>query len=133
MTTDSSEISVYNGELTKKGLAEQTARVIRMFPKFPKPMLDELKEAFIDNNFTDERVKHAVNHVRDSYEGWDKLPNIANFVQYDKKVKIYTHGEVTQNNLWGSVEAVDVGTDKPKWALKEDVEKYGLKKWVVKK
>lgn len=91
---DSNKVSQYNGNLTKENLAIQTARILKIFPKFPVNMLDELKEAFIDNKFTDERVKDAIDYVRDHYEGWDKLPNIANFVRYDKTINLYTYNEV---------------------------------------
>jgi len=131
-TTDTNEISVYKGELTKFALVEQTKRVLNMFPKFPQPMLDELKNAFADNGFTDERMKDAVNHVRDTYEGWDKLPNIANFVQYDKKIKILTYNELlTVYNMKDYV-AIDAGFSKPRWVLKDEQEKYKLKTWAFR-
>ena len=92
-------------------------------------MVKLLRDRFKANGFCDKRMEDAVNYVIDNYTGFDKLPTIADFIRYDKKVKIYTHGEVTENNLWGTVEAIDVGLDKPRWAKKEDVEKYGIKKW----
>jgi hypothetical protein len=99
-----------------------------MFPKIPLPMLDELKNAFADNNFTDERIKDAVDYVRDTYEGWDKLPNIANFIQYDKKIKIYSWKESIEIGQQYLI-AVDLGFNNPKWVLKEDQKKYKLKLW----
>lgn len=91
---DSNSISIYGGELTKNELAKQSAKVIKAFPKFPKSMLDILKDRFIENGFNDERMIAAVNHVVDSYQGWDKLPNIANFVSFDYRIKKYTYLEL---------------------------------------
>jgi hypothetical protein len=154
MTGALNEISIYQGELTKFALVEQTKRVLNMFPKFPQPMLEELKNAFADNGFTDERMKDAVNHVRDTYEGWDKLPNIANFIQYDKKIKIYDENDILkmypdnyiQSTFQGKsivmvkgsnpaklyyekIDLSDRGIDTPRWVKKEDFAKNKLKLW----
>lgn len=59
-------------------------------------MFESLKEAFADNAFSDKRMIASVKNVRDTYEGWDKLPNIANFIQFDKKIKFYTYTEFLQ-------------------------------------
>ena len=87
-------ISIYKGKLTEQEVTKQLAKVMMIFPKFPETMLIELKESFADNNFNDERMIAAVKHVRDTYQGWDKLPNIANFVSFDYRVKIYTYSEL---------------------------------------
>lgn len=88
---DSNSISVYKGELTKDEIGRQTARIIKSFPKIPMSIVDILKDRFIENNFNDERMIAAVNNVIDNYEGWDKIPNIANFIQFDRKVKIHSY------------------------------------------
>ena len=93
MTTDSNSLSIYSGELTKGNLAKQTAKLLQAFPKMPPETIDILKDRFIENGFNDERMIAAVGNVIDNYEGWDKLPNIANFIQFDKKVKLYTYTE----------------------------------------
>lgn len=129
-TIDSNnEISIYSGQLTKKALAEQSRRILDIFPKFPVAMLNELKNAFAENGFTDERMRDAVNYVRDTYEGWDKLPNIANFIQFDQKVRLYTHQEVCEKNLWGAVKMIKCN-DKNYWVRELDYEK--IKHWVTK-
>ena len=91
-------------------------------------MLEELKNAFAENGFDDDRMRDAINHVRDTYEGWDKLPNIANFIQFDKRVKVFNYKqsiEIGQQYL----DVVDTGIGKPMWAYKGDVLKYKLKLW----
>jgi len=97
-------------------------------------MIEELKNAFADNGFTDERMKDAVNHVRDTYEGWDKLPNIANFILFDKKVKVYEYRELTKLVHERLVDmhdyvAINTGLSKPRFVLKEYQEKYNLQLW----
>ena len=59
----------------------------------PLETFDILKDRFKANGFSDERLKASIDNVIDNYEGWDKLPNIANFIQFDKKVKLYTYTE----------------------------------------
>jgi hypothetical protein len=71
----------------------------------------------------------SVNHVIDNYTGYDKLPAIADFIKFDRKVKIYTHAEVTVNNLWDSVVTINVGLPKPRWIKTEDYNRFNFKKW----
>lgn len=89
------------------------------FPKMDKAFHNILKERFKANNFNDERMLDSIAHVIDTYEGWDKMPNVANFIQYDKKAKIYTYTEVCENNLWQDVVSVDLGINEPRWVKKE--------------
>jgi hypothetical protein len=70
------------------------AKILKAFPKFNKSQLEILRERFKELSFTDQRIMDAVNHVIDTYEGWDKLPNIANFVQYDKYKHLLTYNDV---------------------------------------
>ena len=137
---DSNEISIYKGELTKLALGEAAIKIMRIFPKFPKSMMEEIKEAFVDNKFTDERMFDAIKYVRDTYEGWDKLPNIANFTSFDRKVKVYTYYELLElykdvspeirKESLNSYALIDVGLEKPKYAKKEEIEKFKLKKFI---
>ncbi|UZJ42197.1 hypothetical protein OO006_04275 [Prosthecochloris sp. SCSIO W1101] len=91
----------------------------------------------VANGFSGQRAEDAVNHVIDSYEGWDKLPNVANFISFDRRVDVLTYKELNFLHdegrvAWDDYEAVDVGLDKPRWARKEDVRLCGLERWVVK-
>ena len=85
----SNSLSVYSGSLTTKGIATGAAMVLKAFPKFDKNQLSVLKARFKANKFTDQRIIDAVNNVIDTYEGWDKLPNIANFIQFDRHCITY--------------------------------------------
>ena len=128
---DTSEISVYTDKLTKAEAVIQEARIKKAFPKMFEGQVSLLMEMFPENNFTDNRMRDAVNHVICTYEGWDKLPNIANFIQYDKKIKIYTYKEICEIGFEG-MQAIDIGQDSPRWTLIENVEKLKLKKWEKK-
>lgn len=107
--------------MTKEVFAKETAKILQAFPKMPDPTFNLLKERFKENKFTDERLRDAVNHVIDTYEGWDKIPNIANFIQFDKKVKLYTYEESIQiGHKYLACVRVD---GKVRWVEKE-FEKY---------
>lgn len=87
-----------------------------------------LKDRFAENKFSDKRMIAAVNNVIDNYEGWDKIPNIANFISYDKKIKYFTWNEANEIGHKYLV-CVDLGFPKPRWVRTEDFETYKLKKW----
>lgn len=87
-----------------------------------------LKDRFKDNKFTDERLKDAINQVIDTYEGWDKIPNIANFIQYDKKIKIFTYKESIEYGQ-KSLIAVDLQINEPRWIRIEEQIKYKIPLW----
>ncbi|MDH7604728.1 MAG: hypothetical protein QHH13_07510 [Melioribacter sp.] len=84
----------YENKISEKVLVEQIARLLVAFPKLEPQMLELLKERFKANNFCDQRIIDAVNYVIDNYTGYDKLPSIADFIRYDKKVKTYTYSEL---------------------------------------
>lgn len=111
--------------------AQLSLRVLTAFPTMKKGQVQLLIEMMIEEGFTVQRAKDAVNHVIKTYQGWDKNPNIANFIGFDRRIKTYTHAEVADNDLWDSMTAIDVGGEKPRWARKEDVQRYGLKRWEV--
>ena len=94
----------------------------------PNYTVELIKDRAKANGFTDQRYMDAVLHVIDNYEGWDKNPNVANFIQFDKKVKAYTYKqslEIGQKYLV----AVDLGYTEPRWVSREDFEQHNLKKW----
>lgn len=127
-------ISVYSGVRTKQGLADATKNLVNAFPGWTVEQTAILKDRFAENGFTDQRMIDAVNHVIDTYEGYGRIPNIANFIQYDQRVKILTYAEITKLQYDGSIswddyQPIDVGLDKPRWAKIEDVLKYQIKMW----
>lgn len=126
-TQTSNEISIYKGQLTKQGYTKAVAMLEAAFPKMDKAFHNILKERFKANNFSDERMLDSIGHVIDTYEGWDKIPNVANFINFDVKATLYTYEQVCEQNLWDYVTAVDIGIGKPKW-VKTEFSKY-FSKW----
>jgi hypothetical protein len=61
------------------------------FPSLPKEFFIVLRERLGANNFTDQRLIDAVNHVVDKciYP----TPTIAEFISYDRRTKLYTYNE----------------------------------------
>ena len=89
------ELSIYNDSLTPECLSSQIAKVFKAFPNIDdKDYFNILKDRFIKNNFTDNRVKDAVNHVIDTCV-YPK-PAIAEFLQYDKSIKLLTYSQYAQ-------------------------------------
>jgi len=138
---DSNSISIYEGKLSKIETAKQTIRIALAFPKMPEQTIEILRDRFIENNFNDERMIASVNHVIDNYEGWDKVPNIANFIQYDKTIRFYTGRELkekykdsyyagaTYDPIAKEYCAVDINVGELRWIKKEHQKKYKIKLW----
>ena len=134
-TPDGCFLSIYSGERTKKGVADVTAKIVKAFPGWSEDQTEILKDRFAENGFTDQRMMDAVNHVIDTYEGYGKIPNIANFVQYDKRYQVYTYSQICTAHdkselVMSDYEPIDLGHDKPRFAKSDDVSKYNLKKWM---
>lgn len=136
VTDEGKEISLYHGYRTQEGLYRATAKIKKAFPAWSVDQAEMLADRFADNGFTDDRMMAAVNHVIDSYDGYGKLPNIANFIQFDKRCKIYSHGEIGGFNQpdWTDVDMVRIeGVSACKsakgqifWAKKSDIARYGM-------
>lgn len=86
-------VSVYMDRRSKQGLLDAIRLVKGAFPGWSEEQGSILMDRFAENGFTDQRMMDAVNHVIDTYEGWDKLPNIANFIQYDRQARLFRHSE----------------------------------------
>lgn len=136
------EISVYQGgELTERAMVEETSKILVAFPKMEPQMINLLRERFKANGFNDERLRDAVNYVIDNYRGYDKLPSIADFISYDKKVRIYTRSELLEKHkdayyygakydpIANEYELINYN-GKPRYVRKEDFIKHKLKKWL---
>lgn len=109
-------------------------RLVAAFPKMTETTATLIIERMADNGFSRNRAIDAVHHVIDTYDGWDKVPNIANFIQFDRRIKLLTYAEITSGTnqgalSWDDYQPVDVGLDKPRWARIEDVRKHQIKQW----
>jgi len=128
-------MSVYAGDRTKKGLADAIAKIETAFPGWSAEQSKVLKDRFADNGFSDQRMIDAVNHVIDTCTY--PIPSVAEFIRFDKRVKVLTYSEITKAQYdgtlsWDDYTAIDVGLDKPRWAKSEDVVRYRLTKWESK-
>jgi len=124
------ELSIYNDSLTPECLSSQIAKVFKAFPNIDdKDYFNILKDRFIKNNFTDNRVKDAVNHVIDTCV-YPK-PAIAEFLQYDKSIKLLTYNQYAQlGELAEQYKSVKIaGCDIPLWCHVREIQKYKLPLW----
>lgn len=118
------EISIYKGELTPECLIRNMAKVKKSFADLDKDFFEIFSDAIKRNGFSDGRLNDAVNFVIDNciYP----RPTIAQFISFDKKVKIYSYAEIlVKVNLGDSFENYKT-IAKDKWIKKYDAEMYGL-------
>ena len=118
---DNGAISIYNGKLSKEGIKKNCLKILAAFEKTDAMFTDLLTESLKRNGFTDERFTDAVNYVIDNCR-YPK-PSIADFVSYDKNVKVYSYEEIC-NNSTSSYCAIRLTPQqtKPVWILKTDFE-----------
>lgn len=111
---------------------KQIARIKAAFPSLPIEFYTILKDRIKENQFSNEKFIAAVNYVIDNciYP----TPTIANFLQFDEKVKFYTYNQflklVHENKNAGKQykPCIVKFTKKPMWAHINDIEKFKLKK-----
>lgn len=85
-------ISVYSGKIAERHEVAIGIKKLKVaFPKMENEFFNLLTERLIDNGFTSERLKAAVNYVLDNFQY--KELNISDIIRFDKKVKLYTYAE----------------------------------------
>ena len=88
-------VSLYQGgEASGTDIAVSMKRLQTAFPKMDNAFFNLLAERVLDNGFTAERLKDAVNHVLDNFQY--KELNISDIIRFDRRAKLYTYGEVCQ-------------------------------------
>ena len=85
-------LSTYSGELTQESIVKSVAKVKAAFPALPKEFYSVFIERLREKGFTDERLKDAVNNVIDNCQY--PTPTLANFLSFDKRVKLYSYSEM---------------------------------------
>lgn len=132
-TSETREISIYTGELTKTNLAKCIIDIKRAFPELPASWYDVFTDRIIELNFNDDRLRAATNYVIDNHSY--KLPNVALFLSYDSKIKTYSYYEAydyiaAHGNNPDSIKPVKLfNFDRPVWCTAEDIAKYKLVLW----
>ncbi len=134
---DYCEISSYKGELTEKCMIESATKIKIAFPSLPVQFYDLLTQRIKDKGFSDERLSDAVNHVIDNciYP----TPTIAQFLSYDKNIKIYTYDQMLKmndeiRNPFQYYTKIDLGFEYPMYVSNRDFEnnKHVLNEWELK-
>lgn len=125
------EISLYKGQLTTQRLIEGVAIIQKSFPSLPIGFYEIFKERIKANNFTDERLMDAISNVIDTCVY--PTPTIAQFISWDKKIKIYTYPEIIDMVNDGDPDAFDRykriamdGLPEAVWIHINDIAKYKL-------
>lgn len=92
--SDSGELqmSVYSGELTAENLITQSLKVLTAFPSLPNSFIDILLERVKAKGFSDQRLNDSINYVIDNCQY--PTPTLANFLSFDKRVKVYTYNDL---------------------------------------
>jgi hypothetical protein len=124
---------VYTDSLTPDNIIKQTAKIKQAFPALPNEFYDILCERIKDKNFTDKRLIDSINNVIDTciYP----TPTIANFLIFDKTVKMYTYEQIIKlnneyNGIMKKYKATKIpGANKPLWVHIGDIKKYDFKLW----
>lgn len=86
-------VSLYNGRSADPSeVAVGMKRLKVAFPKMDNAFFNLLAERVMDNGFSSERLKHAINHVLDNFQY--KELNISDIIRFDKRVRLYSYNEV---------------------------------------
>lgn len=124
-------LSLYFDKLTAKNITLNMVKIQKVFPALSKEFYDIFQERLKDKGFTDNKLNDAVNHVIDTciYP----TPTIAQFLSYDKNIKLYSYEQMLKLNNEYAGQAfkyfrpVQIGTlEKPMYASKTDIETYNL-------
>lgn len=87
-------VSLYNGRSADPNeIAVGMKRLKVAFPKMDNAFFNLLAERVMDNGFSSERLKHAINHVLDNFQY--KELNISDIIRFDKQVRLYSYNEAS--------------------------------------
>ena len=87
-------VSLYNGRSADPSeVAVGMKRLKVAFPKMDNAFFNLLAERVMDNGFSSERLKHAINHVLDNFQY--KELNISDIIRFDKRVRLYSYNEAS--------------------------------------
>jgi len=131
---DCFEMSVYNDQLTKPVIVETTMKIRQAFPTLAKEFFDVFTGRVIANKFSDNRLKDAAAYVIDNCVY--PTPTIAQFISFDKKIKLYNYNQVLKLNEEMSGKAfemyrpVRIGENvTPVYASLNDINEFKLELW----
>lgn len=127
-------MSIYKGELTPKFLAESVIKVRQAFPALPVDFFEIFSDRIKENGFDDQRLNDAIMHVIDNCVY--PTPTIAQFISFDKRIKLYNYNQILKLNDELSGKAfeyyrpVRIGeNEKPGYAHVNDIKEFKLTLW----
>lgn len=133
---DHFEISAYGGAITPEGRAVAVKKIKDTFPNLTGGFHDVLAQRVTELKISDTRFNDAVNYVIDNCVY--PTPTIANFISYDKKIKLYNYPQFQKLNdemhmqAGKYYKAVRIeGLDKPMYASNKDILEFNLELWAV--
>jgi hypothetical protein len=89
------EISTYMGDvLQPKTVIEEVSKISVAFPTLSPQFIDILIQRAIEKGFTSKRLRDSVNHVIDNCQYPN--PTLANFLSFDKRIKVLTYNELSE-------------------------------------
>ena len=128
---DKDEISLYKGSLSIPCIIKNTTRIKSSFPALPEGFYEIFSERIKDCEFTDERLNDAVNNVIDTCVY--PTPTIAQFISWDKRIKIYKYPEIVKMledgdpNAFSRYKRIELeGLPEAVWIHVNDIAKYKL-------
>lgn len=125
------ELSIYDGTLSTPIIIKNIARIKNSFPALPEGFYEVFSQRIVEQKFNDARLSDAVNHVIDTciYP----TPTIAQFISFDKKIKIYKYFEIMKMVDDGDPKAFERhkrivmdGLPEPVWIHINDIAKYNI-------
>jgi hypothetical protein len=126
------EVSLYNGSLSTPCVIQNIKRIKSAFPSLPEGFYEIFAERIIDCVFTDERLDDAVNNVIDNCVY--PTPTIAQFISFDKRVKVFKYPDIIKMIEDGDPEAFSrykriemPGLPEAVWIHVNDIAKYKIK------
>jgi len=124
---DHYEISIYEDQLTEKGLAEAIGRVFKAFPTLTVDFHDVLGDRIKEKGIGDKRLMDSVNYVIDNCVY--PQPTIAQFLTFDKKVKLYDYSQMIKLNDEYNGKGFDYFTrlENGYYASNKDIKDFNLK------
>lgn len=85
-------LSLYKaGKLSPEIIVQSQLRLHAVFPRMGEDFFNLLTERLIENNFSDQKLTDATNHLIDNFQY--KELNIADILRFDRAKKIYTYSE----------------------------------------
>ena len=131
-------MTTYEGaRLTPQTKLKIGAIVFSAFPEIQDAKVHLMLDMMQEDGFTEQRAIDAVKQVIREHIAWGKEPPIGSFLSFDKRVKVYTYGELSTRHdkgelVFSDYEPIDLGHDKPRFAKSDDIAKFNLKKWSTK-